>query len=109
MNADYSIGVSVGGDGTVFDSIKNGLAFQAGVMPGMKVVAINDRAFTADLLHQALKASKDNSVTMRLLVLNDDYYKSCAITYQGGERYPHLLRVEAKPDTLDDLAKPLAK
>jgi len=109
VNADYSIGVSVGGDGTVFDSIKNGLAFQAGVMPGMKVVAINDRAFTADLLHQALKASKDNSVTMRLLVLNDDYYKSCAITYQGGERYPHLLRVEAKPDTLDDLAKPLAK
>ena len=31
------------------------------------------------------------------------------VDYRGGERYPHLLRVEAKPDTLDDLAKPLAK
>ena len=49
------------------------------------------------------------AVTMRLLVLYDDYYKTATISYQGGERYPHLVAVEGKPDTLDELAKALAK
>jgi hypothetical protein len=40
--------------------------------------------------------------------LNDDYYKTCPVNYHGGERYPHLVRVEEKPDLLDDIAKPLA-
>jgi len=109
LTATYSIGLALGADGTVFDSIRDGLAFQAGVMPGMKVVAINDRAFTPELFHQALKASKDKPATMRLLVLHDDYYKTATISYQGGERYPHLVAVEGKPDTLDELAKALAK
>ncbi len=109
VSATYSIGLALGSDGTVFDSIRDGVAFKAGVMPGMKVMAINDRAFTPDLFHQELKASKDKEVTMRLLTLYDDYYKTATISYQGGERYPHLVRVEAKPDALDDLAKPLMK
>lgn len=109
VSATYSLGLSIGADGTVFDSIRDGAAFKAGVMPGMKVVAVNDRAYTPDLLRQQLKASKDHPVTMRLLVLYDDYYKTTTISYQGGEKNPHLVRVEGKPDALDDLSKPLPK
>ena len=109
VDAVYSIGLRLGGDGTVADSIWGGLAFQAGILPGMRVVAINDRAFTGELLTEALKASKTSAQTIRLLVLNEDYYSTHTITYQGGEKYPHLVRVEGKPDLLDDLAKPLAR
>jgi hypothetical protein len=42
-----------------------------------------------------------------LLVLNDDYYRTCTIDYHGGERFPHLVREENKADLLDELAKPL--
>jgi hypothetical protein len=73
----------------------------------MRVVAVNDRAFTPDLLRDALKAGKNCSQPIRLLVLNDDYYKTCTIDYHGGERYPHLVREEGKADLLDELAKPL--
>jgi hypothetical protein len=75
----------------------------------MRVVAVNDRAFTPDLLRDALKAGKNSSQPIRLLVLNDDYYMTCTIDYHGGERYPHLVREESKPDLLDELAKPLAE
>jgi predicted metalloprotease with PDZ domain len=109
VDAVYSLGLRLGGDGTVGDSIVGGLAYQAGILPGMRVVAINDRAFTGDLLTDALKASKTSAQTIRFLVLNEDYYSTHTITYQGGEKFSHLVRVEGKPDLLDDLAKPLAR
>jgi len=108
LDAAYSIGLRLASDGAVQESIVGGLAYQAGITSGMRVVAVNDRAFTPDLLRDALKAGKNGSQPIRLLVLNDDYYKTCTIDYHGGERFPHLVRQEGKPDSLDDLAKPLA-
>ncbi|HTS12797.1 MAG TPA: hypothetical protein VMH00_11820 [Candidatus Limnocylindrales bacterium] len=104
----YSIGLSIGEDGTVNDSIYGGPAFKAGITPGMKIVGINGRVYTHDLLEDAIKASKDNSGPISLLVVNDDYYKTANIDYHGGPLYPHLERDESKPDYLDELAKPIA-
>lgn len=106
-DATYSLGLRLGSDGTVQDSIVGGVAYQAGIMPGMRVMAIDDRAFTPDLLGDVVKASKTSSQTIRFLTLNEDYYKTYTLNYQGGPRYPHLVREEGKPDLLDDLAKPL--
>lgn len=78
-------------------------------MPGMKVVAINDRAFTPDEISDALKASKTSPQTIHFLTLNDDYYKTYTLSYQGGPRYPHLVRVEGKPDLLDEIARPMGE
>src|ERR1700683_672973 len=104
----YSIGLQVNEDGSVTDSIVGGLAFKAGITSGMKVVAVNGRVYTHDLLNDAIKASKDSANPIVLLVIVDDYYKTCTIDYHGGERYPHLQRDESKPDYLDDLIKPHA-
>lgn len=108
VNALYSLGLSLTADGHVRDSLVGGPAYLAGITQGMKIAAVNDRAYTGDLLHDALKAGTKNHEPLRLLVLNDDYYKTCTIDYHGGERYPHLARVEGKPDLLDEIAKPLA-
>jgi predicted metalloprotease with PDZ domain len=107
VNSLYSLGFRLSSDGTVRDSLVGSPAFMAGITQGMKVVAVNDRAYTADLLHDALKAGIKNNDPIRLLVLSDDYYKSCTVNYHGGERYPHLARVEGKPDMLDEISKPL--
>ena len=109
VDAAYSLGLRLSSDGTVQDSLVGGVAYQAGIMPGMRVVALNDRAFTPELLSDALRESKASSQTMRFLTLNEDYYKTMTVSYQGGERYPHLIRVEGKPDFLDELAKPQAE
>jgi predicted metalloprotease with PDZ domain len=107
LNAVYSLGLRIGANGAVRDSLVGGPAYLAGITPGMRVMAVNDRAYTPDLLRDALKASKKNDQPLRFLVLNDDYYKTCTVNYHDGERYPHLVRVEGKPDLLDDIAKPL--
>ena len=104
----YTIGLQLGDDGAVRDSIVGSPAFEAGISSGMKVVGVNGHIYTKDVLQDALKASKDTTAPISILVIDDDYYRTCAVNYHGGEQYPHLVRDESKPDYLDDLAKPRA-
>ena len=104
----YSIGLKVGADGTVTDAIVGSPAFEAGVSSGMKVIGVNGRVYTHDLLEDAIKAAKDTSQPVTLLVVVDDYYRTCVINYHGGDKFPHLVRVADKPDYLDELIKPRA-
>jgi len=104
----YSIGLQLGDDGTVNDSIVGSPAFEAGISSGMKVVGVNGRVYTHDLLEDAIKDAKDASKPISLLVVIDGYFRTSTIHYSGGGRYPHLARDEAKPDYLDELIKPRA-
>jgi hypothetical protein len=71
----------------------------------MKVVAVNGRRFSSDVLREAIKAAKNGSAPIELLVENTDYYKTYKLDYHGGESYPHLVRDESKPDLLADILK----
>jgi predicted metalloprotease with PDZ domain len=104
----YSIGMHLGEDGTVEDSLVGGPAFRAGISPGMRVVGVNGRLYKHDLLEDALKASKDAKDPIMVLVIHDDYYRTCTVEYHDGLRYPHLVRDEPKPDLLNEIAKPRA-
>ena len=104
----YSIGLQLAPDGTVSDSIVGGPAFEAGISYGMKVMGVDGRLYTHDLLEDAIKESKDSSKPITMLVVVDDYFQTSTINYHGGERYPHLAREEGKPDTLDEIVKPHA-
>lgn len=108
VNAAYSIGLLLHDDGTVEDSILGMPAAKAGIGPGMRVVAVNGRGFTPDVLREALKAAKGSSTPLELLIENDDYYRTCRLDYHGGERYPNLTRETGKPDLLSRILQPLA-
>ncbi len=104
----YSIGLQVGNDGMVTDSIVGSPAFEAGVSSQMKIIGVNGRLYTPDLLAGAIKTTKDSSKQIVLLVVVDDYFRTCTINYHGGARYPHLVRDNDRPDYLDELSKPRA-
>jgi predicted metalloprotease with PDZ domain len=105
----YSLGLQLGADGTVTDAIVGGPAFQAGIAPGMKVIGVNSRVYTADVLADAVKAAKDGKGPIALLAVSDDYIHTYNVNYHGGQQFPHLVRVEDKPDYLDELIKPQVK
>lgn len=104
---DYSIGLSLRPDGTIADSIYDGPAFRAGIRPGMKIVGVDGRVFTPTALADAVQATATGPKSIHLLVVNDGYYKTATIDYQGGPRYPHLERIAGTPDYLDEILKPL--
>jgi predicted metalloprotease with PDZ domain len=103
--AALALGLDLREDGSVADTIEGEVAAKAGIGPGMKVIAVNGRHFSTDVLRDAVKGAKDTSATIDLLVENDEYYKTYKLDYHGGEKYPHLVRDESKPDLLSDILK----
>ena len=43
--------------------------------------------------------------TLELLVENAEYYRTYKLNYHGGERYPHLERINGQPDLLNKIIK----
>jgi predicted metalloprotease with PDZ domain len=105
VNAAYSIGLWLRPDGSVTDTVEGMLAAQVGIGPGMKVIAVNGRKFSAEVLRNALREGKSSSAPLELLVENTEYYKTFKLDYHAGEKYPHLVRDESKPDLLSDIIK----
>ena len=105
IDAIYSIGLNLRDDGGIEDTIEGMPAAKAGIGPGMKVVAVNGRRFSGDVLRDALKTGRNGDSPLELLVENTDYYKTYKLDYHGGERYPHLVRDEANPDLLSEILK----
>lgn len=103
--AGFALGLNVRDDGGINDTVEGEIAAKAGIGPGMKVIAVNGRRFSAEILRDAVKAAKAGSGPIELLVENTDYYKTFKLDYHGGERYPHLVRDESKPDLLSDILK----
>ena len=81
------------------------MAAKAGIGPGMKIVAVNGRRFSADILHDAIKGAKGGNQPIELLVENTDYFKTYKLDYHEGEKYPRLVRDESKPDLMADILK----
>jgi len=109
FNFWYSIGLHANKAGNIGDVLKGGVSDKAGVGPGMKIVAVNGRAYTPDVLKAAIHDAKDSGPAIELILLNTGYYKVVKLNYHDGERYPLLERVSSVPDRLDDILKPATK
>ncbi len=105
----YSIGLHAAKSGNVSDVLKGGVSDKAGIGPGMKLIAVNGRAYTPDVLKAAIHDAKDSGPPLELIVENTGFFKVIRLDYHGGERYPQLERVSSVPDRMDDILKPEAK
>jgi predicted metalloprotease with PDZ domain len=103
--AALSIGLVLNDDGLISDTTEGMLAAKASIGPGMKIVAVNGRRFSPEILRDAIKAAKQGNAPIDLLVENSDYYKTYKINYHDGEKYPHLVRDDSKPDLLTEILK----
>lgn len=103
INAHYSVGLMAGSDGVVHDTVEGMLAAKSGIGPGMKIIAVNGRKFSSDIWHDAIHAAKTTQSPIELIVENTDYFRVVKLDYHGGEKYPHLVRDESKPDLLTEI------
>jgi predicted metalloprotease with PDZ domain len=101
-----SIGLVLKQEGRILDVIPGSPADRAGIGAGMKLLGVNGRRWTPELLRTAIKETKTSPI--ELLVENGDVFKTCRLEYHDGERYPYLERDSAKPDVLADIIQPRA-
>ena len=105
----FSLGILVEEDGTIVDVIPETPAFKAGLGPGMKLIAVNGRKYSKDIIRDALKLGKAFSAPLDLLAANGEFFKTYPVNYHGGERYPYLERETSLPDLLGSIISPIAE
>jgi len=104
----YSLGLSLGHEGEIAAVLWGGPAFNAGLARGTKLVAVNGLAFDGPgQLADAITQAKTDKVPIELLLRDGEHFRDVKIDYHGGLRYPHLERIPATPDRLDDILAPL--
>lgn len=107
-NQAASIGFVVDADGRLVDVQYEGPAFQAGLAPGMKLLAVDGQVFSDETLDDALTAAAaPRSGPIALTVENQGHVYPVRVDYHGGLRYPHLERIQGTPDYLDNIFSPL--
>ena len=81
-------------------------AFKAGVTPNMELVSVGGMAYTSKVLTNAVLAAENDKKPLQLQFRDGDRFKTIAIPYYDGMRYPSLQRVDGAPDRLDDILAP---
>jgi predicted metalloprotease with PDZ domain len=103
----YSLGALVEVSGRVLDVLPDTAADSAGLTPGMKIVSVNERQFSPQVVRQALRSAQNSTTPLELLVTNQEQFLKLRIDYHSGERFPHLQRDVSKPDMLSNILAPL--
>jgi predicted metalloprotease with PDZ domain len=107
-DVSLSIGLIVQEEtGTIEDSAFSKPAANAGITPGMKLIAVNGRKYSPTILRTAIREAKGSQQPIELLVQNADFFRTYKLDYHEGEKYP-LLQRNGKPDTLSDIIRPHA-
>ena len=75
----------------------------------MTVIAVNGKKYSDDVLDAAMAAAQKNRQPIEILVENADFYRTFKVEYYDGPRYPHLVRVDGKPDVLSLVLAPRVK
>ena len=107
LNVWYSIGIRLSAEGAIADVRWAGPADKAKIAPGQKIIAVNGKIFSADVLKAAIKDAKGKTEPIHFILQSDNFVTMADVDYHDGERYPSLVRVEGTPAYLDDITKPL--
>jgi predicted metalloprotease with PDZ domain len=102
----YSLGFSLDKDGNVSGTLWNSPAFNAGVVTGAQVVAVNGQAYTPEVIKNAITTAKDGKEPIQLLIKRADRFMTVPVDYHGGLRYPWIEPAGRGEQPLDRLLAP---
>ena len=108
IDLGFSLGFIATKEGDVRDVIPGSPAYAASLGPGMKLIAVNGRKWSKDVVRAALRGSVHSQQPISLLAENGEYYSTYQVNYHEGERYPHLVREDGQPNILEEIIKPQA-
>ena len=96
VDLSHSIGMVMSDKGLVKAVIWDGPAFNAGLKTGLTITAVNGKAYSTDILTQAIEDNRGQTNKIEIFAKNGDQYSNFLIDYSGGLRYPHLEKFPSK-------------
>jgi hypothetical protein len=82
-------------------------AFESGLSPYLKIVAVNGHAFSVEGMKRTIRDSETNTSPIEIVTENTGKMEVHRVEYHGGSRFPHLERIKDAPDYLGEILKAL--
>jgi predicted metalloprotease with PDZ domain len=105
----YSLGVWIKTDGVIVDVVPRSPGFEAGLIPGVRIVAIGDSKWSLEAAIREIRSAQRSAVPIRLVTEFSGVVRIVDLNYHDGLRYPQLLRDNTKIDLLAAILAPRAK
>ena len=109
VNEMYSVGMFLESAGEVVDVLWDGPAFEAGLAPGMKLICVNGRPYSTQVLRDEIIRARKSREPLRIQAQSDGAAEVYTVRYDGGLRYPHLVRTPGKTDYLEQILAPMPR
>jgi predicted metalloprotease with PDZ domain len=108
LSLSYSLGITIDKDAKITATQWNSAAFNAGLVNGAKLIAVNGTSYDQDGLQKAIQANSTGAQPLELLIQRGDRFQTFRIDYRGGLRWPWLERTSpgTAPGGLDRLLAP---
>jgi len=100
----FSLGLLLQEDGTIIDVVRDSAAWNAGLGPDMKVLSVNPRAWSPQVLRAAIGADGSSTEPVSLSVQNGSQTFQVVVNDHRGARFPQLERNTVQ-DLMGDILK----
>jgi predicted metalloprotease with PDZ domain len=102
----FSLGLGLDQEGTVTSSRWGGPAFDAGIVTGAKIVAVDRIAYSPTVISQAITRAQSAKRPIEILVRRGERYETVPVPYYGGLRWPWIEPAGRGATGLDQLLAP---
>jgi predicted metalloprotease with PDZ domain len=105
----FSLGFAVDKTDRVVEVLPDSPAGRAGLVVGENVLGVGGHVYSARVVEATLAESKGGTAPIEVVTSDGDALRVHHLDYHGGPRYPHLERIEGKPDVLTKVLNPRGK
>ena len=99
----FSLGFSVNKEDVIGEVLPDSPAGKAGMVVGAKLLGIGGHVYTPRAVEAVLADTKGGTGPIDVVVADGDALRILRLDYHDGLRYPHLERIEGRPDVLSDI------
>ncbi|HEX4267082.1 MAG TPA: hypothetical protein VHY36_04290 [Steroidobacteraceae bacterium] len=108
VNEMPTVGMFLESAGKVEDVLWDSPAFKAGLAPGMKLLSVNGQPYSTQALRAAIVHAQKSGQPLRIQAQDDGTVDVYTVHYDGGLKYPHLIRTTGTTDYLEQILAPKA-
>jgi predicted metalloprotease with PDZ domain len=105
----FSLGFTVGKTDEIGDVLPDSPAGRAGMVAGEKLLGVGGHVYSARAVETALTAAKSGKEPIEVIAADGDAIRVYRLDYHGGPRYPHLERIDGRPDVLSEILRARGK
>lgn len=101
----FSLGFEADDDGVITELLPDSPSGKAGMTDGQKILGVAGYVFSGRAVEAAILDAKKAKDPIEFIVQQGDAIRTYKVDYHDGPRFPHLERIEGKPDMLADILR----